>query len=90
LPDTIEELELCFFFNLELNDLPSSIKKIIFNKRSYYNKSLNNLPKTVELLELPSKYNLPIINIPQKLKSIICSKDYKFIDEFTNFNIETY
>jgi hypothetical protein len=90
LPDSIEELELDYYFNLELNDLPSSIKKIIFNKRSYYNKSLNNLPKAVELLELPSKYNLPIINIPQKLNKIICSKDYKFIDDLTNFNVETY
>jgi hypothetical protein len=90
LSDNIEELELGFDFDLELNDLPSSIKKIIFNKHSNYDKSLNNLPKNVELLKLPDEYKIPIINIPQELKKIICSKDYEFIDDFSNFNVETY
>jgi hypothetical protein len=90
LPDSIEELELDWNFNLELNDLPSSIKKIIFNQYSDYNKPLNNLPKVVELLVLPFEYNLQIINIPRELKKIICSKHYKFIDDFSNFNVETY
>jgi hypothetical protein len=89
LPDSIEELEFGYYFNLELNDLPSSIKKIIFNKQSDYNKPLNNLPKAVELLELPHKYNLPIINIPQEFKKIICSKDYEFINDFSSFVVET-
>jgi hypothetical protein len=88
LPDSIEELELDYMFNLELNDLLSSIKKIIFYKHSKYNKPLNNLPKAVELLELPHKYNIPI-NIPQEFKKIICSKDYKFIDDFSSFVVET-
>jgi hypothetical protein len=48
------------------------------------------LPKGVELLELPSKYSVQIVNIPQELKKIICSKDYKFIDDFANFELETY
>jgi hypothetical protein len=90
LSDNIEELELGRNFNLELNDLPSSIKKIIFHNQSKYDKPLNNLPKNVELLELPDEYKIPIINIPQELKKIFCSKDYKFIDDFSNFNVETY
>jgi hypothetical protein len=48
------------------------------------------LPKGIELLELPSEYNISITNIPQGLKKIICSKNYKFIDDFSNFEIETY
>jgi hypothetical protein len=90
LSDNIEELELGLNFDLELNDLPSSIKKIIFHKKSEYNIPLNNLPKGIELLELPKYYNIPIINIPQELKKIICSKDYEFINDFTNFKVETY
>jgi hypothetical protein len=89
LPDSIEELELGYNFNLELNNLPSSIKKIIFNNKNY-NKPLNNLPKGIELLKLPYNYNIPIINIPQELKKIFCSKNYEFIDDFTNFKLETY
>jgi hypothetical protein len=90
LPDSIEELELDYSFNLELNDLPSSIKKIIFNKHSYYDKPLNNLPKRIELLELPSEYDIPITNIPREFKKIICSKNYKFIDDYSNFEVGTY
>jgi hypothetical protein len=90
LPNSIEELKLGCDFNLELNDLPSSIKKIIFDKDSKYNIPLNNLPKAVKLLVLPYKYNIPIINIHQELKKIICSKKYRFINDFSNFNVETY
>jgi len=48
------ELEFGYNFNLELNNLPISIKKIII-KNEYYNKKLNNLPAGIELLEI-SKY----------------------------------
>jgi hypothetical protein len=88
LPNSIEELEFGYYFNLELNDLPSSIKKIVFNKYNNYNKPLNNLPKNVELLKLSPEYNLQITNIPNKLKKIICSKNYEFIDDFFNFEVE--
>jgi len=55
LPSSIEELVLGLDFNLELNDLPSSIKKIkICNTR--YDKKLNNLPTGIKLLEINSKY----------------------------------
>jgi hypothetical protein len=90
LPNNIEELELGRMFNLELNDLPSSIKKIVFDKHCDYNIPLNNLPKGLELLALPYNYEIPITNIPQGLKKIICSKYYKFIDDFSNFIVETY
>jgi hypothetical protein len=90
LPNSIEELELGYYFDFELNDLPSSIKKIVFQKNSKYNKPLNNLPKGIKLLELPTRYDIPIINIPIKLKKIICSKKYRFKNDFSNFELETY
>jgi hypothetical protein len=90
LSNNIEELYFGKNFDLELNDLPSSIKKIIFNKQSIYNKPLNNLPKSIELLELSPEYNIQIINIPTQLKKIICSKNYRFINDFSNFKLETY
>ena len=67
LPNSIEELEFGYDFDLELDNLPSSIKKIIFNKHCCYTKSLNNLPNSISLLILPEKYNLKIANIPVKI-----------------------
>ena len=63
LPNTIEELYLDKNFNLDLNDLPSSIKILSFNSESDYNKDLNNLPQSLEKLYLPSNYNKKIINL---------------------------
>jgi hypothetical protein len=55
LTNNIEELNLDFNFNLELNNLSNSIKIITFNIYSDYNLELNNLPKSLEILELPKK-----------------------------------
>jgi hypothetical protein len=63
LPNGIEVLYLDKWFNLELNDLPSSIKIISFEPNSRYDKELNNLPKSLEKLYLPEKYDKEIKNI---------------------------
>ena len=89
--DSIKEIELEINFNLELDNLPSSIKKIKFNEYSHYDdKELNCLPIGLEILQLPFKYNLSIQNIPSGLKKLICSKDYLFINDFVNIEVETY
>ena len=77
-------------FNLKLNDLPTSIKKIIFHINSEYNKELNCLPKFVEQIQLPKNYNKQIKNLPSKLNKVICSNQYKYIEDFNNLEIETY
>ena len=87
LPESIEELELDYDFNLELNNLPNSIKKIRFYN---YNKELNCLPSSVELLQLPFNYTHKILNIPKGLKKVICSSNYKYISDFDNIEVETY
>ena len=86
LHNNIEELELDSDFNLELNNLPTSIKKIIFINLDY-NWELNNLPNSIEYIELPKYYNKKILNIPAKLKVIKCSKNYKYIDDFITYQI---
>ena len=59
LPSNVVELEFGGSFNLELNDLPNSIKKIkILN--SGYDKKLNNLPTRIETLEISKYYEIPI------------------------------
>lgn len=91
LNDCIEELELGFFFNLDIRDLPNSIKKIIFDEDSYYDKDLNCLPDSVEILHLPRYYNKKINILPKSLKTIKCYCNYSYIDEFeTQINIITY
>ena len=70
LPNTIEELYLYSRFNLELNNLPNSIKKISFGKYSKYNKSLNNLPRSLEEINLPYGTEIEIKNKPENCKII--------------------
>jgi hypothetical protein len=79
LPDSIEELVLDLNFNLELNDLPQSIKKICFNS-SNYNKELNCLPSNIEYIQLPKNYDKEIVKYPNKLKTIKCLDKYKYIE----------
>jgi hypothetical protein len=63
LPNSIEELNLGIYFNLPLDNLPSSIKSIKFDKQSKYNKQLLNLPSLLEILELPDNYTISVMNV---------------------------
>ena len=88
LPNSVEQLNLDHDFRFPLLDnLPSSIKKMLLLSSSSYNEPLNNLPRSLEELELPRIYKLKIKNIPPRLKKIICSKSYEFIDDFTGLEI---
>jgi len=77
LPNGIEELVLNYFFELELRDLPNSIKIIKFYS-DCYDKDLNNLPLSLECLMLPFDYDLEISRHYPNLKTIICGHNYKF------------
>lgn len=92
LPDGIEILELRRNFNLEIQNLPSTIKSIIFNKDSEYDMELNCLPTTINLIQLPRKYTKLITNIPTHLKKIICFYKYQYIHlvDKAKIEIETY
>ena len=75
---------------MPLDNLPSSIKKIIFNTHSKYNLELNCLPKQIKQIQLPINYDKRILNIPKNLSVIICSRNYAFINDFDNYKVETY
>ena len=90
LSSNIKVLNLDWNFNLELNNLPSSIKKIFFHKESKYNKELNCLPKFVEQIQLPKYYNKQIKKLPFQMKKIICHYKYIHIKDFNNCEIEIY
>jgi hypothetical protein len=77
-------------FILELNNLPQSIKKIIFHKKSIHNKELNCLPNFVEFIQLPKEYGKKILRLPLELKTIRCSKNYKFVNDFANYYVEYF
>ena len=88
LPNSIEELELGPDFNLEMINLPNGIKKIIFDKKSKYNKELNCLPDSVEYIQISENYNKQLLKKPKNLITIVCSKNYEYIKDLTNNNIE--
>ena len=76
LPNEVEELVLGYYVNLELNNLPTSIKKISI-RNELYDHELNNLPNSLELLELPPTYNKIIKNKPPLLSVIKSNKNLK-------------
>ena len=82
LHNNIEEL-IIYKSNLNLDNLPNSIKKIYIDN---YKKELNNLPNSIEYLEL-KYYELKIKKFPKKLKTIKCDKNYKYIDDFKNYEV---
>jgi hypothetical protein len=91
LVDSIEELEFDYYFDLELNNLPNSINKIIFNNYSIYKKDLNSLADSIEYIKLPSNYKKKLFCIPKSLKVISCHKKYKYIDDFPkHIRVETF
>jgi len=82
LHNNIEVLKI-FNTNLNLDNLPNSIKKIYIKQ---YCKELNNLPNSIEYLKLIN-YNLKIRKIPKNLKTIKCDKYYKYIDDFKDYTV---
>ena len=64
--------------NLNLDNLPNSIKKIYIQ---YYQKELNNLPNSIEYFLL-NDYKLKIKKIPKNLKTVKCDKYYEYIDDY--------
>ena len=77
-------------FNKSIDNLPNSIKKITIDRDCQFNRELNCLPNFVEQIELPYAYAKQIKKFPTQLKKIICCQDYKYIEDFKNFLIETY
>ena len=69
LPNTIEQLKFDLDFNLPLDNLPNSIKKISFSHYKY-DHELNNLPKSLEILQLPHCSKFKINNLPTDCKII--------------------
>lgn len=72
LPDGLIKLIMGTSFNSPLNDLPSSIKKlVILNKE--FNKNIANLPDAIEELHFNHFFSQKLTKIPSKLKKITCS-----------------
>ena len=90
LPNSVAELELGKYFNLEINNLPTSIKKLVIDKDSYYNMDLNCLPDFIEELHLNYHYKKRILNIPSNLKKIVCYIIYPYKDDFLICDVEIY
>ena len=91
LPDSIVKLELDYHFNLQMDNLPTSIKKlIIIDVNSDYNKDLNCLPNFIEELQLNRYYKKRITNIPPNLKKLSCHMNYPYKDDFKMCMVDCY
>jgi len=77
LHNNIEELRICN------NNLPNSIKKIYI---TCYKKEINNLQNSIEYLEL-TYYKLKIKKFHKNLKTIKCNKEYKYINDFKDYEV---
>jgi len=86
LPNSIKELYLDMRFNLELNNLPNSIKIISFANYSKYNKELNNLPNSVKVISFDEHciYDKELNNLPYFLEKIHLPLGYN--KEIKNIN----
>ena len=80
-------MELDEYFNLELNDLPTSIKKIIFDKESKYNNELNCLPKFVEQIQELDTIIIGV-NSSKQLKNILDIRKTERIVDFRSLATE--
>lgn len=93
LPNSLEKLCLDHNFNLELNNLPNSIKIIEFkNTLNTFQHELNCLPDSIEDLSLPWFYAKQIKKIPLHLKKITSNKYYCCINDFNtnSYELEFY
>jgi hypothetical protein len=76
LPDGIEEIHLGRFFNKPIDNLPSTLKKLIIcaNELNYckFNQPLDNLPTGLEylVLKLIENFNHTLNNLPFNLKEL--------------------
>ena len=72
--------------NLQICDLPTSLKRVIIKPDSDFNADLNSLPDFVEYIEINNKYQKKILKFPKNLKEIKCSIKYKYIKQIINSN----
>ena len=89
LPDSIVELKLGDCFDLEILNLPTSLKKLVILNDNYKH-NLNCLPNFIEELHLNRKYKKRILNIPPNLKKLICDKNYPYEHDFENRDVKIY
>lgn len=91
LPNSLEELCLASYFNSPLYNLPSGLKKLVFDNYTEYDEvydhELNLLSNSLEYLALPNTYDKKILNFPPNLHLIKCSKNYVYKVELQKKNI---
>lgn len=89
LPSNLDSLIIASFFQINLDNLPSSIKTLNL-KDSFFKFNLDYLPESIEKLHLPSygiAYELDEIqNFPKSIKKIYYKDIYYSLNEFIEYN----
>ncbi len=91
-PDNLVKIYYGSNYNKPIDNLPDSVREIIFQKHSRFNKKIKKLPNSLVKLVLGEKFYYPLCKLPNSVNTIIIyNKHYKFvknlIKKYPNINI---
>ena len=64
-------------FNKPIDNLPSGITHLIFDKYSKFNQSIDNLPDSIQELSLGVKFKRKINKLPQSLEKLVDKTEFQ-------------
>ena len=76
LPHSLKTLYLGGDFDMNLDNLPSALYQLDFDKKSCFRRDLNNLPNSIKILGLPIGYTKSLLNLPDSIKMVSVSHSY--------------
>jgi hypothetical protein len=76
-PNPIEVIKFPPKFNEPIDNLPNTVKKIIFSRHnSKFNCKIDDLPTSLEFLETGYSFNQPINSLPQSVTYLVLGKKF--------------
>jgi hypothetical protein len=91
IPESINEIGFMRDFNLEINNLPSKLKKLDLSLCENFNQPLDNLPNGLKILILNEYYPNVLDYLPESLEELSFNCNKTYLHGFNNLpnNIKT-
>lgn len=70
LNSNVQEIHLGYYFNKEINNLPSNLKILKFDPDSHFDKQINNLPNGLKILHLSADFSRDLDYLPNSLEEL--------------------